>query len=374
MEAMVEKKQARRPAVRVIGAAAAAVALLVGAAFGVRWLVFRLTHVTTDAAYVKADMVAVAPEIPGRVTSVPVREGDRVRQGQVLLTIEDTEWQQRERQGQAALDQATEQVALREATLARTRATVEAAERAAEAGVEAARQQQAKADAGVVYLEAQERRLRALLEEQAVPKARWDETHAAADAARADLAAAREGVSVAEARLREAQAARHGIQEASAGLVAARAAEAQARAAVAQVSWNRGHAGVKAPTEGVIGRVFVRAGDFAAPGRPAIAMYDPLTRYVEARFEETRIEGLRRGVPAVLGVDAYPGQEFSGKVRRVVPAAAQEFALIPRDVTAGEFTKVTQRVAVEIDVLDLARHPELVPGLSVTVACPKNRL
>lgn len=371
MEAIVERQRTRRPVGRILWGTVAAVALLAGAIFGVRWLAFRLTHVTTEAAYIKADMISVSPEIPGRVATVLVREGDRVTGGQVLLTIEDTEWQQREQQAQAASAQAVEQVALREATLARTRSSVGAAERAAEAGIEAARQQQVKAKAAVTYLEAQERRLRALLDEQAVPRARWDETHAAADAARADVAAAVQGVKVAEARLREAQAARHGVDEAAAGVIAARAARTQARAAEAQVQWNRGHAAIKAPTSGVVGRVFVRGGDFAAPGRPAVAMYDPATRYVEARFEETRIEGLRGGTAAALGVDAYPGRTFSGKIRRLVPAAAQEFALIPRDVTAGEFTKVTQRVAVEIEVLDLASHPELVPGLSVTVACPK---
>ena len=59
-----------------------------------------------------------------------------------------------------------------------------------------------------------------------------------------------------------------------------------------------------------------------------------------------------------------------GRVRVIHRAAAGEFALIPRDVTAGEFTKLTQRVPVEIDFLpeERDRWEKLLPGLSVTVA------
>jgi membrane fusion protein, multidrug efflux system len=361
-----------RPSIgRWIGIGLGVVAVIVGGVYSATWLSFRLSHVTTDAAYVKVDMVSVAPQLPGRILTVAVRDGERVTAGQVLIEIEDTEIGHQQEQSQAAIEGAEGQVKLREATLAHTRASVAAAERGAAAGLEAARATLVKAQAGLAYIEAQEKRMAALLEQQAVPKARWDETHAAAEAARADVQAARQGIAVAEARAAEAKAARSGIAEAASALDSVRAGANQARAALAQLEVVRGRAVVRAPIDGVVGRVFVRAGDFAAPGRAVVALYDPNTRYVEARFEETRIQGLRPGTEAELEVDALPGVVLKGKIRRVIPAAAQEFALIPRDVTAGEFTKVIQRVAVEIDVPAFADHAELVPGLSVTVACPK---
>jgi membrane fusion protein (multidrug efflux system) len=103
-----------------------------------------------------------------------------------------------------------------------------------------------------------------------------------------------------------------------------------------------------------------------------VALYDPQSRYVEARFEENKVAQLQLGQEAELTVDALPGLVLRGRIRRIAPAAAQEFALIPRDVTAGEFTKVVQRVPVELEILELQRHPEVVPGLSVVVAVKKN--
>jgi membrane fusion protein (multidrug efflux system) len=312
-------------------------------------------------------MAEVAPEVAGRVRRVAVHDGESVKAGQVLVEIEDTDLRQREKQTQAGVGAAEAQVVRGKAALDQTRARVATGRRAAEASLEAARQQLLKVQAGLGYAEAQERRFAALLEKQAVPRSRWEEVHAGAEAARADLAAARQAVVAAEARVAEACAAELGIAEADAGLSSSKAAVEQARAALAQVAWARGRAEVRAPIDGIVARVFVRTGDFAPPGRPVVALYDPASRYVEARFEETRLAHVVLGKRAEVHVDALPGLTLVGRVRRVAPAAAQEFALIPRDVTAGEFTKVMQRVSVEVEIQDLARHPELVPGLSAEV-------
>lgn len=347
--------------------------LIVGGVWSGRWLYFRFTHVSTDAAYVKADMAEVAPEVPGRVLEVLVEEGQRVQAGELLVRLERENLTAGREQAEAAVRQLEDTVRRQEAMLERTRRTVAAARAAAQAGVEAARAQLAKAQAQVEYLGKQEARLAALLREQAVPKARFDEVHAGAEAARADLRAAQEGVRLAEAKLREALAGELAVAEAEAGLAEARAALERARAAAAQAQWAEGRAEIRAPLAGVVARIFLRPGDFAAPGRPVLAMYDPATRYVEARFEETKVKYLGVGQKARITVDALPGVKLSGTIRRITPAAAQEFALIPRDVTAGEFTKVTQRVPVELVIEDVARHPEIVPGLSVVVSVRKGQ-
>ena len=63
--------------------------------------------------------------------------------------------------------------------------------------------------------------------------------------------------------------------------------------------------------------------------------------------------------------------ELTGKVILVTPASAAEFALIPRDISAGEFTKVVQRIPVRIAIDNLKDRPELVPGLSCEVSIAK---
>jgi membrane fusion protein (multidrug efflux system) len=125
---------------------------------------------------------------------------------------------------------------------------------------------------------------------------------------------------------------------------------------------------VKAPFNGIVARVLLREGDYAAPGRPAIAIYSPDTRYIEARFEETKVRHIQPGKEVTFTVDNQPDRTLKGKVVLVTPASAAEFALIPRDISAGEFTKVVQRIPVRIAIDDLRNRPDLVPGLSCEVS------
>ncbi len=356
-----------RKLVLVVGVAA----LMVGAVLSGRWLVFRFSHVSTEAAYVKADMAEVAPEVPGLVVEVSVQEGEAVEAGQLLLRLEGESRRHTREQAESQVRQREDAVRRQEVLVEKTRKLLAASESAARAAVEAAKAQLAKAQAQRDYLLLQEQRFAALLDEKAVPRARYDEIHAAAVAARADVEAASQALAAAEAKLAEVRAQRLSLQEAEAGLEEARAGLAQAHAALRQAQWAEGKGEIRAPIAGVVARVFVRCGDFAAPGRPVVAMYDPKTRYVEARFEETKVKQLQVGQKAEIRVDALPGQLLPATIRRITPAAAQEFALIPRDVTAGEFTKVTQRVPVELAVEGIENHPEIVPGLSVEVSVRK---
>jgi len=86
---------------------------------------------------------------------------------------------------------------------------------------------------------------------------------------------------------------------------------------------------------------------------------------VEANLEETQVEHVRLGQAVDLKVDAYPNTRFTGNVINIGAATASEFALIPGNRSAGNFTKVTQRIPIKIEVVDPAE--QLRPGMMVTV-------
>jgi membrane fusion protein (multidrug efflux system) len=75
---------------------------------------------------------------------------------------------------------------------------------------------------------------------------------------------------------------------------------------------------------------------------------------------------MRRGDPAELRVDAFPGLVFRGRVDQLSPASGSQFALLPPDNATGNFTKIVQRVPVKI-VLDRGQSTagRLRPGMSV---------
>ncbi|AEH22403.1 secretion protein HlyD family protein [Thermodesulfobacterium geofontis OPF15] len=104
------------------------------------------------------------------------------------------------------------------------------------------------------------------------------------------------------------------------------------------------------PVDGVIAKKFHSEGDVLNPGEPVYAIVDPNSFYVLVLLEETKLKGVKKGCPAKIKLDAYPDKDFEGIVDEVLPASAATFALVPRDISAGEFTKLAQRIYVKIKI------------------------
>ncbi|MGC8754741.1 MAG: HlyD family secretion protein [Thermosulfidibacteraceae bacterium] len=107
---------------------------------------------------------------------------------------------------------------------------------------------------------------------------------------------------------------------------------------------------LKAPIDGHIAKKFHSEGDVVSPGDPIYAIVDPKEIYILVLLEENKMKGVKRGCIANIKLDAYPNEKFEGMVEEILPATAAEFALVPRDISAGEFTKLAQRVPVKIKV------------------------
>jgi len=356
---------------RLAGRIAAAALIIAALIYGGRWLYWRVNHVTTNAAYVRADMANVAPEAPGKIVAIIVKEGQTVKAGQILLRIDP---EQMDRQvGLAEADHSSLQSRRDryQAELQQARLTVPANIAAARAALVVAEKQQLKARANLDHWQLQRQRFQKLYEKQAVGKAKFDEVETTWRAAEADFSTAEAQVSLAASRLREAEAARAVITQAEAANREVSDGITKADEARRLARLNRARCEVKAPIEGIVARILVREGDYATPGRPVLGVYNPATRYIEARFEETKVRHISPGKRATFTVDNFPDRELTGKVILVTPASAAEFALIPRDISAGEFTKVVQRIPVRIAIDNLQDRPELVPGLSCEVAIAK---
>ncbi len=107
---------------------------------------------------------------------------------------------------------------------------------------------------------------------------------------------------------------------------------------------------LKAPFEGVIAKRFVSVGDTVRAGIPIYSEIEKNSFYIKVLLEETKLEGVEVGNKAKITLDAYPDMIFEGIVEEISPASAAKFALVPRDISAGEFTKVAQRIPIKIKI------------------------
>lgn len=263
----------------------------------------------TDDAKVGGQQVVVSSQSLERVKSLAAAEGDRVAKGQALVRMDEGAMEVRKSKAEANAEYAAKSAELAELKL-----------------------DQARSDLDRASLQFQGK---------IISQEQYDHINQACQAAKASLDIAR---------------------------AQARVAEAELRGSVTDIERST----LASPVDGVVARRWVAEGEIVQPAQAIYTICDLDELWIEANFKETQIRVMKPGDPASFTVDAFPGKVFTGKVESVGATTASAFALVPQDSSAGNFTKMTQRVPVR---LSINREPGressggigLRPGLSVEV-------
>jgi len=354
------RRRARRRAFAGI-----ALVVVFGACVGYAWWwFFGRMWVSTDNAYVGGNVVQVTPQVAGTVTLVAADDTQLVRAGDVLVRLDDADFDLQLASAEAALadtvravralhantGQARASVAGRQADLRRTRFELAAAE----AALEKARSELARREALA---------LKNFVSPEAVETARTavDAALAHRDAAKAAVAQAATAITAANEQLR-----------AAAGLVDRlpierhpRVLEAAAR--VREAFLAKARTRILAPVTGYVARRSVQVGQRVAPGAALMAVIPADQLWVDANFKESQLEHVRIGQPVTLQADLYGSSvSYRGRVVGLSMGTGSAFALLPAQNATGNWIKIVQRlpVRVALDPAQLAENPLRI-GLSM---------
>lgn len=327
--------------------AGAALLALVGLWKGYDYVTVGRFTVSTDDAYVGAENAQIASKLPGHVAAVLVEANQKVRAGDPLIRIDETDYR-------FALDQAQAKLATQQATLARIGAEAVAAD----AGVAQANAQARAAEAEVTRAAAAYERSQKLAATDFASRAALENATADRDRTLAQKAAA-------DAAVANATAQR--------ALVDARLSEARGTAKELAVAVDRAKRDLEsttitAPFDGLVAAKSVQQGDYVQPGKRMLSLVPVDRVYVDANFKETQIAGVTPGQKVEVTVDAYPGRVFEGTVVGLAAGTGSTFSLLPPDNATGNFTKIVQRVPVRIAVTQSADGALLRPGMSVVAS------
>lgn len=323
------------------------------------WLASR-NKVSTDDAQVDGHMVSVAARVQGTVSDLKVRDNEQVRQGQVLLSLDDQDFR-------AALDKAKAELEEAEARTLASGADTQAAQEAyasaqhaevavAEANVAARTANRSKA---VADLE----RMKPLAERHEISAQAFDGYRTAADVAGQELEAARKRL---DAVRQDVKIRRSGATSAQAREQASAATIAKARAAVRALELQVGYCTVSAPVAGLVTRRTVEPGQIVQPGQTLMMLVPINDLWVTANFKETQLKDVRAGQEVEVEVDMN-GKVLKGQVDSIAGSTGAKLSLFPPENAAGNFVKVVQRVPVKIRLdPQEAEAAGLRPGLNVT--------
>ena len=331
-----------RPLFWIIGGGVLLI-LIIG---GTLWWLHARQYESTDDAFIDAHIVRLAAETNGRLSRVDSLDNRHVRKGQLLAIIEPGT-------PAASLQEARAGVAQADASIKQAEAkvlTAVAGRRQAQANALAPEADARKAQADYQrYLDLKRR------DAQAAAPTQIDQARAQAESTAGQAAAARRQIDSADADI---LAARKEVE-------AAQAQRAAAQARVKQANVTVSYTTIRAPMAGQVVNRAVNVGSYVAPGQQLMAIV-PDQMWVTANFKETQLTHMRRGQPAEIRLDAYPGIYFPGHVDSIQRGAGQAFALLPPQNATGNYVKVVQRVPVRI-TFDRRPAPQYVigPGMSV---------
>lgn len=228
----------------------------------------------------------LSSKVMGAVTSLRVREGDRVSAGQTLIEIDNRDAATQLQRAQAGLLQAQE-------------AVVEA-----EQAINAAQSAKAAADANQRLADSTYARYRDLYERKSVSPQEFDEVKARREMAEAEAGRAADSLKMLAAKKRQA-------------LAQVDQAKAEIANAQVQISYSR----IASPISGVVVSKQTEIGSTATPGTPLLTIEDASRYRLEVAVEESQIGKIRMGERARLRIDALGGGDLEGGVSEITPAA-----------------------------------------------------
>lgn len=322
-------------------------------------------HVTTDNAYVGADVAQVTPLVGGPVREVLVQDAQHVRRGQILVRLDDTDARIALARAEAELVAAQRRVRSLIANDGERSAQVAA--RAADGARANALVSGARADLERANIDLQRREN--LAQSGAISDEELSTARNARNSAAANLQAAQATVAQASAQRQAAVGSRStnqaligdGNVDTNPDVLAARAAVAQARLDLQRTV-------IRAPVDGIVSRRQVQVGQRVQAGAMLMVIVPIQAAYVDANFKEVELADVRPGQSVTLTSELYGEEvEFHGRVLGFSGGTGAAFALVPAQNATGNWIKVVQRlpVRVALDPRELARHPLRV-GLSMT--------
>ena len=302
------------------------------------WVFFLKDIELTEDAYVGGNQIMVSGQVAGNVAKINVDNMDKVRAGDILIELDDTNAKLSFEQAQSNLANAVRQIKQLEFTVQQLQAAVNANE--------------------ITLAQAQGNLNRRVQLEKSGAIDQESFQHA------------KEAVALAKANLSSSQ----NQLAANQALLLARPLMQQpqiqnAVAAVKQAWLNLQRTQIKSPIDGYVARRSAQVGQAVSVGSPLMAVISTEQMWLDANFKETQLTDMRLGQPAEVHFDLYGKDKvFHGTVVGIDIGTGSAFSLLPSQNASGNWIKVVQRIPVRIqlDAQQIAENPLRI-GLSATV-------
>ena len=305
---------------------------------------------STDNAYIDTDISSVSSEISGVIKSVYILENFKVKQGDLIAEIDDSDFKANLASIESSIKESAKNIEI-----------IEQRTLIAKISLEQSKEKLSYAKTNLEIITVDYARIKALNKDNYASNKTFDQAKILFAQASTDHKNAELDLQIAERNLRllglEKSAEEHRFNKLN---------EDQKILARSLVNTK-----IVAPISGILGnsRSSLQVGNYISPGRILFSVVQDKNLYVKANFKETQVAKFKIGDKVKLKFDSLPKLAVYGRIRSLSPGTGSTFSLMPTDNSVGNFTKIVQRVPVIIDF----DYPEeakdlLVAGMSVEVS------
>ncbi len=292
--------------------------IFIALATGLYWYFFLKGYESTEDAYVSGNQVMISSQVSGNVQQINVDNMDFVHQGDVLLSLDNSDLQLAFEQAQSNLANAVRQISQLTYTVKQLTASVQSKT----VSLEQAR--------GNLH------RREKLNQTQSIDKESYLHAKEAVELAKVDLIATQNQLAANQALLLDVPLDQ----------------QPSVLGAVSQLkqAWlNLQRSKIVSPIDGYVARRSVQVGQKVSVGSALLAVVPAEQMWIDANFKETQLRDMRLGQPVKVKVDLYGDKvEFNGTVVGIDMGTGSAFSLLPAQNATGNWIKVVQRVPVRI--------------------------
>lgn len=324
------------------------IVIIGGAIFGIKEFIYFSKHIDTEDAQIDGDISPVVSRVGGYVDSILFEENQHVSTGQLLVKLDERDYQIKVEQAAAAQQGASANIGVSQAQITATSAN----STTAKANIEAARIK-------LWQTTKDYERYANLIEDGAITQQQFDQVKAQKETAQANYQAAQDQY---KAALEQVGTTRSQLKVSNTGVDLK---EADVDYAKLQLSYTA----IASPATGIVSKKSVQKGQLVQAGQTLFSVVNDNSLFVTANFKETQLEKLNTGQKVEITVDAFPDVHVNGEIYNFSPATGAKFSLLPPDNATGNYVKVVQRVPVKIKITnghDVMK--KLRPGMSVKVS------
>jgi membrane fusion protein (multidrug efflux system) len=327
-----------------------ALVLIIGGYIGFTKYRFATSHEETDNAQIESYFIPILPRVSGFVKSVHVHDYEQIKKGDLLIEIDSEEANLSLKELEVDLVQAKIDVSSAKANLNSLQKSIQAQD----AQVKTAEYLKNKS-------ERDHNRNTELEKAKAITHQQWLDSKDQVELSNIKYFGSIDELNSSKSKL--------AIQVSAVNRAENLVKNKEVK--IAQQKLKLSYYTIAAPVNGKIGKKSIEPGQFIQISQPLMTIVDASSFWVVANFKETQVRKLVAGMEADITIDAFPNEKIKGKILSIAESTGAKTSLLPPDNASGNFVKVTQRIPVKIEILEIAKYKSMLrAGMSLEVSIP----